>query len=150
MSQSTSIKFATFGPNRGLSFYIGSYEFIDGICEVAERDVSAAASILCRYHDVCLAAELEQKIAEYDAMHQNREAKKSANPQLETPKTPALTVEKQQNLESGQTPPAAQSEKPESKPDAPKESPAPDGGNPGDTDAEAKKNGNGKKPPVKN
>lgn len=153
MSQQNTVKFATFGPNRGLSLFIGAYEFIDGICEVPEKDASSASSILTRYHDVCHAHELEQKIAEYDAAQQNREAAKSANPQPEPLKTLPITSEKPQNPESGQTPPAAQSEKPEPKPDAPKEPPAPDGGdngNAGEADADAKKNGNGKKQTGKN
>lgn len=86
---SNTVKFATFGPNRGLSLNIGAYEFTDGICEVQEKDAAAAASILTRYHDVCHAHELEQKIAEYDTAQQNKEAATSNPPQPETPAPPA-------------------------------------------------------------
>lgn len=153
MSQQNTVKFSTFGPNRGLSLFIGAYEFIDGICEVPERDVSSATSILTRYHDVCHISELEQKIAEYDATQQNREAAKSANPQPEMSKTPPKTPENPENPEnpeSGQTPPVTQSEKPEPKREIPKEPPAPGAGTSGEGDPESKKNGNGKKQPGKN
>ena len=69
MTQEKMMKFATYGPNRGLTLDIGNYSFKDGFCEVPEKEASAAASVLCRYHDVCYAHELEQKAAEYDAAH---------------------------------------------------------------------------------
>lgn len=64
-----TVKFATYGPNRGQTLNIGSYQFVDGFCEIAQKDVSAATRILCRYHDVCLSGELDEKIAEYNAQH---------------------------------------------------------------------------------
>jgi len=52
MSNESNVKFTTFGPNRGLSLKIGNFQFVDGACEVAANEATAAASILCRYHDV--------------------------------------------------------------------------------------------------
>ena len=72
MSNESNVKFTTFGPNRGLSLKIGNFQFVDGACEVAANEATAAASILCRYHDVCYAHELEQKVAEYDSARENR------------------------------------------------------------------------------
>ncbi|NBX02621.1 MAG: hypothetical protein EBR02_00870 [Alphaproteobacteria bacterium] len=72
MSNESNVKFTTFGPNRGLSLKIGNFQFVDGACEVAANEATAAASILCRYHDVCYAHELEQKVAEYDTAQENR------------------------------------------------------------------------------
>lgn len=151
MTQQNTVKFATFGPNRGLSLFIGAYQFIEGICEVPEKDASSASSILTRYHDVCHAHELEQKIAEYDAAQQNRTAVSGnlqpenppANPaQSEKPATPQPA----ENPQPGENPPAP-------KPEASKEPPAPDSGdagNAGEADADAKKSGNGKKQAGKN
>lgn len=141
MSNQNIVKFTTFGPNRGLSLIIGAYEFVNGVCEVPEKDAPAASSILTRYHDVCYSHELDQKIAEYDTKYQNREAAKSSNPHPETPKKPATTPVKSQNPESGQTPPATSSDKPDEK----------EGGDGSASDEDGdKKNGGGKKPPVKN
>lgn len=67
MSNDNLTRFTTYGPNRGLTLAIGAYQFIDGVCALPAQDAHAAASILCRYHDVCHAHELEEKIAEYDA-----------------------------------------------------------------------------------
>lgn len=67
MSNDNLTRFTTYGPNRGLTLAIGAYQFIDGICALPAQDAHAASSILCRYHDVCYAHELEEKIAEYDA-----------------------------------------------------------------------------------
>ena len=72
MSNESNVKFTTFGPNRGLSLTIGNFQFVDGVCEVAANQATGAASILCRYHDVCYAHELEQKVAEYDTARENR------------------------------------------------------------------------------
>ena len=81
MSQNTTVKFATFGPNRGLTLQIGNFQFVDGLCEVPANEAASAASILCRYHDVCYDHELEQKIAEYDTARENRAAASGTFPQ---------------------------------------------------------------------
>ena len=115
MSQQNIVKFATFGPNRGLSLYIGTYQFVDGICEVLEQDVSSASRILTRYHDVCYEHELPQKIAEYDAAYQNQEAAKSTLPVPESPKTGEKRPEKPQNPELEQSASNPQPEVPAAK-----------------------------------
>ncbi len=149
MSQQNTVKFATFGPNRGLSLFIGAYEFIDGICEVPEKDASSASSILTRYHDVCHAHELDQKIAEYDTGQQNHAAAASSNPQPETPPAKPAQPEKPAAQKPSDNPPEPKPETPP-QPDAQKEQPELDAGNSGDADADAKKNGTGKKQPGKN
>jgi len=135
MSQQNIVKFATFGPNRGLSLYIGTYQFVDGICEVLEQDVSSASRILTRYHDVCYEHELPEKIAEYDAAYQNQVAAKSTLPVPESPKNGESLPEKPQNPESEQSPSKPQ-------PDAPVVKEPADGGA---ADADAEKKANGKK-----
>jgi hypothetical protein len=140
MSNDTLVKFATFGPNRGLTLQIGNFQFVDGICEVPSNEASAAASILCRYHDVCHAHDLEQKIAEYDTAHQNRAAaasfpqkhKKADAPKSEQqPETPHQSGEQQPSDDAPQDEAAKQAEAPQGE---------------GEPEPEAKKtNGNGKK-----
>ena len=126
MSNETIIKFATFGPNRGLNFFIGIYEFIEGICSVLEKDAASAASILCRYHDVCYAHELEQKIAEYDASFQNTQAAASTlTPQDNPPAAPAAPEPPQPNPEPENLAPAPAEENP-----APENPAAPEPENP--------------------
>ncbi len=78
MPQDNTAKFTTYGPNRGLTLAIGAYQFVNGSCVVPAQDANAAASILCRYYDVCYAHELEQEIAEYDAAFPNPQAKQPA------------------------------------------------------------------------
>lgn len=142
MSNESNVKFTTFGPNRGLSLKIGNFQFVDGACEVAANEATAAASILCRYHDVCYAHELEQKVAEYDTARENRLAAtgefppatkldESAKPEPEQAKQPepqaepsaepqSQTGEEQPATDAPQEAPAQQEEAPqgESKPDA--------------------------------
>lgn len=69
MTKEKIVKFATFGPNRGLTLKIGNYQFVDGECSMPEQDASGAARILCRYHDVCYEHELKDKVKEYDAKY---------------------------------------------------------------------------------
>ena len=137
-----TVKFATFGPNRGLSFFIGNHQFVEGICEVPEQAASSASSILTRYYDVCYEHELEQKIAEYDAIYAKPETYPTGNLSQEAPKTPEKEPEITQNPESGQSSPA--------QPETQNEPPAPDAANTGDADPDAKKTGNGKKQNGKN
>jgi len=146
MSNESNVKFTTFGPNRGLSLKIGNFQFADGACEVAANEATAAASILCRYHDVCYAHELEQKVAEYDTARENRLAatgefppatkldesaksvpepekhpEKQPEPQAEPSAEPqSQTGEEQPATDAPQEAPAQQEEAPqgESKPDA--------------------------------
>lgn len=82
-------KFATYGPNRGQSLHIGRYEFVDGICEVPQKEAHTASRILCRYHDVCPASELKERIAEYDAKYAAPEPAKTepASPPDAKPET---------------------------------------------------------------
>ena len=131
-----TVKFATFGPNRGLSFSIGNHKFVDGICEVPEQAASSASSILTRYYDVCYEHELEQKIAEYDAIYAKPETYPVGNLPPAVPKTPEKDPEITQNPESGQSPSAQSATQ--------NEPPASDAANTGDADTE-KKAANGKK-----
>lgn len=71
MTKEKTVKFTTFGPNRGLTLQIGNYQFVDGACEVTEADSSSATRILCRYHDVCFEHELAEQIKEYDSKYAN-------------------------------------------------------------------------------
>ena len=71
MTKEKTVKFTTFGPNRGLTLQIGNYQFVDGACEVAEADSSAATRVLCRYYDVCPEHELEEQVKEYDSKYAN-------------------------------------------------------------------------------
>ena len=96
MSNDHTVKFATFGPNRGLTLQIGNFHFVDGICEVAKNEAASAASILCRYHDVCEEHELEQKIAEYDTANQNRAAANGSFPPSAKPADAAKSEEQQE------------------------------------------------------
>lgn len=89
MSQDNLARFTTYGPNRGLTLAIGTYQFIDGVCTLPAQDAHAAASILCRYHDVCPAHELEQKSAEYDAAYSKQPANPPAPP---VPDTSGITL----------------------------------------------------------
>ena len=83
-----TVKFATYGPNRGQTLNIGSYQFVDGFCEVPQKDVSAATRILCRYHDVCLSGELDEKIVEYNAQHGEVKTASTPPPAPETKTEP--------------------------------------------------------------
>ncbi|MBX9725629.1 MAG: hypothetical protein K2X09_00045 [Rickettsiales bacterium] len=130
-----TVKFATFGPNRGLSFFIGNHQFVDGICEVPEQAASSASSILTRYYDVCYEHELEQKIAEYDAIYAKPETYPTGNLSQEAPKTDGNLPENPQNTELEQT-------SSQSQPDAPVVKEPADGGA---ADADAEKKANGKK-----
>jgi hypothetical protein len=70
-----TVKLTTYGPNHGLTLDIGTYHFDNGVCEISEKDAGSAASVLCRYHDVCFEHELEAKLAEYQAIaEQNAQA----------------------------------------------------------------------------
>ena len=145
MSNESNVKFTTFGPHRGLSLKIGNFQFVDGACEVA--------SILCRYHDVCYAHELEQKVAEYDTARENGLAATGEFPpatKLDEPAKPEPEPEKQPEP---QAEPSAepQSQTGEEQPatDAPQEAPAqqeetPQGESKPDTEAK-KTQGSGKK-----
>lgn len=132
-----SVKFTTYGPNRGLTLQIGNFQFVDGICEVAANEANAAASILTRYHDVCYGHELEQKAAEYDTAQANRAAADTTFPEPAKPKATAKT--KQDDAESGEQQPAADAAKAE----AEGEAKAPEGE--GQPEAEGKKAGGKKK-----
>lgn len=143
MSNETTVKFATFGPNRGLTLQIGNFQFVDGICEVPQKESASAASILCRYHDVCYEHELEQKIAEYDTARENRAAASGDFPQ---PSKPADAPKSEEQPEPEGKP---QSDEKQSSADAPQDAPAkqeeaPEGE--GKPESEAKKtHGGGKK-----
>ena len=153
MSNESNVKFTTFGPNRGLSLKIGNFQFVDGACEVAANEATAAASILCRYHDVCYAHELEQKVAEYDTARENRLAATGEFPPATKLDEPAKPEPEQAKQPEPQAEPSAepQSQTGEEQPstDAPQETPAQQEEAPqGESkpDAEAKKTqGNGKK-----
>jgi hypothetical protein len=71
MTKEKTVKFTTFGPNRGLTLQIGNYQFTDGVCEIPEADSSSATRVLCRYYDVCQEHELEAHIKEYDRKYAN-------------------------------------------------------------------------------
>lgn len=103
MSNETTVKFATFGPNRGLTLQIGNFQFVDGICEVPQKESASAASILCRYHDVCYEHELEQKIAEYDTARENRAAASGDFPQPSKPADAPKSDEKPEAESKPQT-----------------------------------------------
>lgn len=158
MSNESNVKFTTFGPNRGLSLKIGNFQFVDGACEVAANEATAAASILCRYHDVCYAHELEQKVAEYDTARENRLAAtgefppatkldESTKPEPEQAKQPEpqTPAETEPSLLSFRVElPDAPTEEPTPQEQESQETPAPQGES--KPDAEAKKaQGNGKK-----
>ena len=142
MTNETTVKFATFGPNRGLTLQIGNFQFVDGICEVPQKESASAASILCRYHDVCYEHELEQKIAEYDTARENRAAASGDFPQ---PSKPADAPKSEEQPE------------PEGKPQSDEKQPSADTENgaaekqteapqsEGQPETEAKKTGGGKK-----
>ena len=85
-----TVKLTTYGPNHGLTLDIGTYHFENGVCEIPEKDASAAASILCRYHDVCFEHELEGKLAEYKAIA-DQNAQAATSTPIPEPATPAPT-----------------------------------------------------------
>jgi len=84
MSKDRTVKFATFGPNRGLSLTIGSYDFTNGICEVPESHVASATSVLFRYHDVCYERDLEEKAKAYDAEYADKGPKPVEKPEADS------------------------------------------------------------------
>lgn len=108
-----TVKLTTYGPNHGLTLDIGTYHFENGVCEIPEKDASAAASILCRYHDVCFEHELEGKLAEYKAIaDQNAQAATSTT--IPEPATPDPAIESTAAPESPvETAPAANQDEPE-------------------------------------
>ena len=92
--------------------------------------------------------ERKRRTAEYDTEQQNKAAAASSNPQSETPPAKPAQPEKPDAQKPSDNPPAPKPETPP-QPDAQKEQPELDG-NSGDADADAKKNGTGKKQPGKN
>ena len=108
-----TVKLTTYGPNHGLTLDIGTYHFDNGVCEIPEKDASAAASILCRYHDVCFEHELEGKLAEYKAIA-DQNAQAATSTPIPEPATPAPAIESTAAPESPvETPPAANQDEPE-------------------------------------
>ncbi len=87
-----TVKLTTYGPNYGLTLDIGTYHFDNGVCEIPEKDASAAASILCRYHDVCFEHELEGKLAEYKAIA-DQNAQAATSTPIPEPATPVPAIE---------------------------------------------------------
>ena len=106
-------KFTAYGPNRGLTLQIGSFQFVDGVCEVPTNEANAAASILTRYHDVCYEHELEQKTAEYDTAQANRAAASGTFPEPSKPAKSAKAESKQDEPEQGEQQPSADAAKTE-------------------------------------
>jgi|GEM_PF-3975154 len=128
MHQDTIVNFTTYGPNRGLTLHIGNFQFVEGSCEVPANEASAAASILCRYHDVCPAHELEQKIAEYDTANQNRIAATGDFPPATANFNESKPDAEPTRQPEPQTPAEAESKAKSDEPqlfDAPAEEPAP-------------------------
>jgi hypothetical protein len=108
-----TVKLTTYGPNHGLTLDIGTYHFENGVCEIPEKDASAAASILCRYHDVCFEHELEGKLSEYKAIADQNDQAAISNP-ISEPATPAPAIESTATSESpAETAPAANQDEPE-------------------------------------
>ena len=108
-----TVKLTTYGPNHGLTLDIGTYHFDNGVCEIPEKDASAAASILCRYHDVCFEHELEGKLAEYKAIADQNAQAETSTP-IPEPVTPAPAIESTAAPESpAETAPAANQDEPE-------------------------------------
>lgn len=108
-----TVKLTTYGPNHGLTLDIGTYHFVNGVCEIPEKDASAAASILCRYHDVCFEHELEGKLAEYKAIA-DQNAQAATSTPIPEPATPVPAIESTAAPESPvETPPAANQDEPE-------------------------------------
>ena len=108
-----TVKLTTYGPNHGLTLDIGTYHFENGVCEIPEKDASAAASILCRYHDVCFEHELEGKLAEYKAIA-DQNAQAATSTPIPEPATPVPAIESTAAPESPvETPPAANQDEPE-------------------------------------
>lgn len=108
-----TVKLTTYGPNHGLTLDIGTYHFENGVCEIPEKDASAAASILCRYHDVCFEHELEGKLAEYKAIA-DQNAQAATSTPIPEPATPAPAIESTAAPESpAPTPIAANQDEPE-------------------------------------
>lgn len=108
-----TVKLTTYGPNHGLTLDIGTYHFENGVCEIPEKDASAAASILCRYHDVCFEHELEGKLAKYKAIA-DQNAQAATSTLIPEPATPAPAIESTAAPESlVETAPAANQEEPE-------------------------------------
>lgn len=108
-----TVKLTTYGPNHGLTLDIGTYHFENGVCEIPEKDASAAASILCRYHDVCFEHELEGKLAEYKAIA-DQNAQAATSTPIPEPATPAPAIESTAAPEStAETAPAANQDEPE-------------------------------------
>ena len=108
-----TVKLTTYGPNHGLTLDIGTYHFENGVCEIPEKDASAAASILCRYHDVCFEHELEGKLAEYKAIA-DQNAQAATSTPFPEPVTPAPAIESTAAPESPvETAPAANQDEPE-------------------------------------
>lgn len=107
------VKLTTYGPNHGLTLDIGTYHFENGVCEIPEKDASAAASILCRYHDVCFEHELEGKLAEYKAIA-DQNAQAATSTPIPEPATPAPAIESTAAPEStAEAAPAANQDEPE-------------------------------------
>lgn len=108
-----TVKLTTYGPNHGLTLDIGTYHFDNGVCEIPEKDASAAASILCRYHDVCFEHELEGKLAEYKAIA-DQNAQAATSTPIPEPATPAPAIESTAAPEStAEAAPAANQDEPE-------------------------------------
>ncbi|MEQ1704382.1 MAG: hypothetical protein ABL867_00245 [Rickettsiales bacterium] len=108
-----TVKLTTYGPNHGLTLDIGTYHFENGVCEIPEKDASAAASILCRYHDVCFEHELEGKLAEYKAIA-DQNAQAATSTPIPEPATPAPAIESTAAPEStAEAAPAANQDEPE-------------------------------------
>lgn len=108
-----TVKLTTYGPNHGLTLDIGTYHFNNGVCEIPEKDASAAASILCRYHDVCFEHELEGKLAEYKAIA-DQNAQAATSTPIPEPATPAPAIESTAATESpAENAPAANKDEPE-------------------------------------
>lgn len=108
-----TVKLTTYGPNHGLTLDIGTYHFDNGVCEIPEKDASAAASILCRYHDVCFEHELEGKLAEYKAIA-DQNAQAATSTPIPEPATPVPAIESTVAQESpAETAPAANQDEPE-------------------------------------
>lgn len=108
-----TVKLTTYGPNHGLTLDIGTYHFDNGVCEIPEKDASAAASILCRYHDVCFEHELEGKLAEYKAIA-DQNAQAATSTPIPEPATLAPAIESTAAPEStAEAAPAANQDEPE-------------------------------------
>ncbi len=138
MSNET-VKFTTYGPNRGLTLQIGNFTFANGVCEVPANEANAAASILTRYHDVCYEHELEQKTAEYDTAQANRAAASGTFPEPGKPAKSAKAEHKQDEHKQGEQQPSDDAAKAE----AEGEAKAPEGEN--QSEPEGKKAGGKKK-----